>query len=56
MLDELIRGGGATIGRMRPLTTVETHLNEETARKLGMPDAAPTDPEPRLLSAIDNDS
>jgi ABC-type uncharacterized transport system substrate-binding protein len=56
MLDELIRRGGTTIGRMQPLTTVETHLNEETARKLGMPDTAPTDREPRLLTAIDNDS
>jgi hypothetical protein len=56
MVDELVRGDRTGVGRMKPLTTVETHLNEETAEKLGIAGSAPADQDDQLLTAIENDS
>jgi hypothetical protein len=56
VLDALVAGDGGAIERMAPLSTVDIHVNEETARRLGVANSATIATKPKLASALENDS
>ena len=56
LLDDLLGGNSASISRMKPLTSVETHLNQDIAQKLGVTASAPGEVRHELLTAIEDDS
>lgn len=55
LLDDLVRRD-ADVSRMTPLTAVESHVNPETARTLGIATRATSEPAQQLLTTLENDS